>query len=256
MRDAIVLDFDGVLCDSAAETGVSAWRAGRPLWTEWDTEEPPAECLARFIELRPLLETGYQSVLLMRLIYTGLSPRSIRSRFPDLCDAVMADLTLSRDELIDIFGRTRDNWVRQDADGWLARHRFYPTVVDRFLDRMHTDASSVFIATTKQERFVVALLATIGVKLPPAQLFGLDAGKAKEQVLHETLRGGQTQVCFVEDRLETLLRVARQPQLACVKLYFANWGYSLPAEHRQASADPGITVWGPAEFLNVWLCGA
>ena len=45
------LDFDGVLCDSAYECAVSAWRAGGELWPDWRVPEPPAECARRFVKL-------------------------------------------------------------------------------------------------------------------------------------------------------------------------------------------------------------
>ena len=38
MSDLLALDFDGVLCDSARETGMTAWRAGQAIWSDWSVE--------------------------------------------------------------------------------------------------------------------------------------------------------------------------------------------------------------------------
>ena len=72
VRHVFALDFDGVLCDSVAETAVTGWRAGRRLWPEWQADEPPAAALEQFVALRPLLETGYQAILLMHMVCTGV----------------------------------------------------------------------------------------------------------------------------------------------------------------------------------------
>ena len=59
----LALDFDGVLCDSARETAVSAWRAGSGLWPEdMHGAEPPENMIRQFTAVRPYLETGYQAI--------------------------------------------------------------------------------------------------------------------------------------------------------------------------------------------------
>ena len=70
-KPIVALDFDGVLCDSARETALSAWRAGAVYWPEWDRAAASESQIGRFIQLRPHLETGYQSVLIMRMIADG-----------------------------------------------------------------------------------------------------------------------------------------------------------------------------------------
>jgi len=246
------LDFDGVLCDSAAETAESAWRAGRGIWAEWRDQDAPPALVDRFCRLRPVIETGYQTIALMRLCDSDVSDEDVLSRFGELCDRVLADAGLTRQQSVELFGRTRDDWIRANPDGWLGKHRFYPGTIETV--RAVSATSPVYILTTKQERFVHALLRGARCELPAGQVFGLDSGKKKEDVLAQLLRGPQlvgATVHFVEDRLDTLRRVMARPDLDAVRLYLAAWGYNLPAERDEASHVQRVTLWDLQQFLRV-----
>jgi phosphoglycolate phosphatase-like HAD superfamily hydrolase len=247
----LALDFDGVICDSAAETAVTAWRAGRELWPEWRGQEPTEDCLTGFVELRPVLETGFEAILLMRLVYDGVAPATVRADFPGRCAALMQDLSTSRADLVRLFGSTRDRWIAADLRDWLGRHRFYPGVLPWLQQRLETQP--VYILTTKQERFVLALLESGGVELSADRVFGLDAGKTKIEVLHllsETPTHRGTEILFVEDRLAALRRVTRETRLDHVSLLLAKWGYNTPEERAEAAASARIRVAGIETFLN------
>lgn len=171
------------------------------------------------------------------------------SRLLDL-EAAAARDGWTRTRLVELFGRTRDEWIARDPTDWLGRHRFYPGTVQALSARAATDA--VFIVTTKQERFVEALLRSQRILLPAGHIFGLNPLKSKEDVLEELSgrpehRGARFH--FVEDRLETLLRVSRRTTLDAVDLYLAAWGYNTEEERATAHAHPRIKVWSLSEFL-------
>jgi phosphoglycolate phosphatase-like HAD superfamily hydrolase len=247
--DVLVLDFDGVLCDSARETAVSAWRAGREFFPEWSSPDPSAAAIEAFLAVRPVLETGFQSILLMRRIVDGVPVGQIRAEGAPAAEALMAELGLEKAALVRAFGAARDQWIQADLPDWLSRHGFFPGTLDRLREHLAT-GTPVFIATTKQERFVEALLAGQGLDFPPERIFGLDAKKKKEQVLRELLAGFPgSQLHFVEDRIDTLRRVQGCPELAAVRLYYADWGYGLPADLADAKTDPRLHVWSLDQFL-------
>jgi len=251
--DAFALDFDGVLCDSAAETAVTAWRAGQKIWPDWPGAEPPRICLQRFLKLRPLIETGYQTIALMALIQQEKhDDATIEAQFPALCEEFLTQNKLSHERCARLFGRTRDLWMAEDLTDWLGRHRFYPGAIDAFIAKIQT--TPVFILTTKQERFVDALLQSRGIAFPRKRLFGLEKNKSKEMILAELLRQPDWQGAtwhFVEDRLATLLRVAALEKLAAVRLYLATWGYNTESERALARHYKLITLWNPDTFLVV-----
>jgi phosphoglycolate phosphatase-like HAD superfamily hydrolase len=246
----VALDFDGVICDSARETAVSAWRAGRELWPEWDAAEPPPELVARFLRVRPYLDTGYQAILMMRLLADGLPDREFAERLEEHCRTWLERLGLGRDDLVRAFGRTRDEWIRADLAGWLGCHALYAGVSEALVQAR--SCVELYIVTTKQERFTRALLAAHGIALPAERLLGLERGRPKEDILSEILAGaGCRPLHFVEDRAETLRRVLAEPRLAAVHLYYAAWGYGTSADLAWARSEPRVRVWSLAEFLKL-----
>jgi phosphoglycolate phosphatase-like HAD superfamily hydrolase len=250
--DVFALDFDGVLCDSAGETAISAWRAARAVWSDWPSTDPTDAWVERFRRLRPVLETGYEAVVLARLMQENLADQEILARFRALCEALLAQHSLSREVLTQLFGRTRDEWIEHDPGGWLLHQRFYPGVLETLCEAM--SYSPVFVLTTKQERFIRMLLGSRGVVLPEGALFGLDQGKRKEDILRELrVRKEFSGARFhlVEDRLATLERIASCTDLREVRLYLADWGYNTPEERRRAATVPRITVWSLERFLKV-----
>ncbi len=252
--NVFALDFDGVLCDSVVETGVTAWRAGAALWPEWQTAEPPPAVLDRFIACRPVLETGFEAIPMMRLAYEGVDPGEVAARCRELCEEVMLRTGVGPDELAERFGSERDGWIRSDLRGWLGRHRFYPGVIEAVRQRLAADADDVYILTTKQERFVKALLSEADLALPAERIYGLERRCPKEETLRELLlreRGSGRALHFVEDRVATLFRIAAVADLCDVRLYLAMWGYNTAEERDRAASCSAITSWRLEQFLAV-----
>ncbi len=249
---AFALDFDGVLCDSATETGVTAWRAGQALWPAWQSAEPPAALLERFRQLRPLLETGFEAIPLLAWIDAGLTDLEIRARFRVGLPAMEQVTGRARAELIRIFGETRDRWIAADLSDWLARHAFFPGVVFALQRRLGAGRETL-ILTTKQERFARLLLEHAGVAMPAHTVYGLEQGRTKAAVVAEILprvRKRQHELWLVEDRLPVLEQVADRSELASVQLGYALWGYGLPEEKARAAAHPRVQCLDVREFVE------
>jgi phosphoglycolate phosphatase-like HAD superfamily hydrolase len=246
------LDFDGVLCDSVHESAVTAWRAGRHIWPQGRNMDPPDEFVERFVKLRPVVETGYQTLLLMGLIGREPDDAIIMAQFPELSAQLLKETNVSAQQCARWFGEARDAWIAEDLAGWLSHQGFYPRAMEKFKETLITNP--VFIVTTKQERFVAALLKGWDVAFPRERILGLERGKPKEAILEGLLAQPQWQAGrwhFVEDRLETLLRVADHKPLAAVHLYLADWGYNTEAARNFARQHPSITVWNQKSFLVV-----
>jgi phosphoglycolate phosphatase-like HAD superfamily hydrolase len=243
----LALDFDGVLCDSVAETAATAWRAGAGLWSDMTGPMPPAALLAGYRRARPVVETGYEAILVMRLLLDGLDSDELIAGYRGLADQAMRRSGRDVDGLKALFSATRDRWLTEDPDEWVSLSPFYPGVVD-WLRGLAPDAHCC-IVTTKEGRFVERLLAGNGIAPPPGGVYGLEQGRPKEAVLLELIaaRGGET-VCFVEDRLATLERCLARPDLSPLAPRLAGWGYNTEAD-RQRAGRLGIPVWGPDDLF-------
>ena len=236
MNNATVyaLDFDGVICDSAIETGISGWKAACRVWQDMP-ESTPVEMIELFRQVRPLIETGYEAILTMRMLYLGETVADIYQGFADKSERLMQEAQVDSEFLKKLFGNIRDGWIAEDNNEWIQKNPLFPGVAEKLarLSQQHT----WYVLTTKQERFVKKILAANQIELPPDHIFGLDRQMSKVQIM-KILRKRHAGVAlhFYEDRLPALLKVQQEPELGQVQLFFAAWGYNCDADKAQATA--------------------
>lgn len=240
------LDFDGVICDSAIETGISGWHAARQLWPEMPAQMPEW-VLSDFRRIRPVLETGYEAMLICRGLFKGLEANQFLDAFPRLIDELIRSENCSETQLKTSFAQYRDNWISRDMPGWIEMNPLYGGV-KKLLQTLPTE--QCFIITTKQERFVHSILSANGIQLPASQVFGMDRQLKKTQIL-ATLQAEfpEKDVVFVEDRLPTLQTVIATPALKTLQLGFAAWGYNTNADKQTAKQQAGISYLASPEAI-------
>lgn len=231
------LDFDGVICDSTVETAITGWNAARTLWPEMPEAVPPA-MVETFRTFRPLIETGYEAILIMRLISQGASFQSLANNYHYTIEALIKDSGFVIDDLKKLFGATRDYWIKHDLADWIAKNPLYVGVADR-LQAIGRD-KPWYVVTTKHERFVNLILQSNRISLPEENIYGLDRNMSKTAVLHELMQmHPNAEIYFVEDRLPTLTNMLNNKTLSGVKLVFATWGYNTDIDKEMAA---GLTL--------------
>lgn len=239
------LDFDGVICDSAVETGMAGWRVARQLWSDMP-EAMPEALMADFRRVRPVMETGYEAILIMRLLFEGMATETLTDAFHHQIEALMIRDELGVDELKQIFGFTRDQWIAEDFDSWIQMNPLFDGIADK-LKQIDTDSS--FIITTKQERFVDHILGANQIDFPMAQIYGLDRNLSKPQILSDLSRERpDDEILFVEDRLPALINVITDDRLDQIRLFLANWGYNTQQDRDSAAGIKRIKTISLAEM--------
>jgi phosphoglycolate phosphatase-like HAD superfamily hydrolase len=240
--DLLALDFDGVLCDSVHEAFRSGWEVCRELGMA-KTEKPPADLAAAFVRIRPVLEFGWEFPALVCALLDGVPEEALRQSFQATWrPRTLERHGLTREELMRRFDAVRDRAISADLDAWLADQGLYPGVADRLRTALQ-DGVLAFVITTKEGRFAHRLLAVHGVDFPADQVWGKEQARPKPELLRTLIARYKLEpagVWFVEDRLETLRAVERERELDQVSLFFATWGYTLPAEIAEAKADRRI----------------
>jgi len=248
----------------AGDDAVSAnpWRAGaRRAWAdgEWETlkgvgaDGIPNWLDAKLRLLRPIFEDGSDAVLLMRLCAdeaaaamkttSGARPLSVGEIVTnwgdELRETLLARYGLPREALAEQYAQVRDEWLAADADGWLAAHSFHSEAVAALRECSARDAS-VYVLTTKPQRFAIVLLEHIGVALEPSHVFGLEHGP-KSEVLYLLLERHPTeQLCVVDDNAVNLRGMAADRRLFSAQLWFAAWGYSTPQQRALVATMPRV----------------
>jgi phosphoglycolate phosphatase-like HAD superfamily hydrolase len=242
----VVLDFDGVIADSAPEAFVVAlrtWLALRPTSRLRDGALPPGPAApppeqvlahplyARFLELMPLGNRAEDYGVELHAIESGASA-------PDQAayDAVKAGL--DRDWLRDFhraFYRERAALSEADPEGWHRLTGPYPGIPDVL--RRRGRAAQLAIATAKDRRSVARLLEAYRIAdlFAPDRVLDKEAGVTKRAHL-EHLRAATGLACgdmrFVDDKVNHLDDVAGLG----VRCALAGWGYNGPREAALAAA--------------------
>lgn len=226
------LDFDGVICDSAVETAITGWKAASRIWPDMP-KDVPLEMIDRFRQVRPIIETGYEAILTMRLLYIGKSVDAIFRSHAELNRNLMLEAQVGADVLKQRFGDTRDQWIAADLADWIGMNPLFDGIADKLWQL--GQRAEWYVITTKQERFVKHILKANGIELADERIFGLDRNLSKPEVLKNLVKQHPQQtIYFVEDRLPTLLNVRKHTELAGVKLIFALWGYNTDEDKAQA----------------------
>ena len=241
----LALDFDGVICDSAPENAATAWHCCQRLWPEDfpDGEVPPAQ-VERFCAVaRPYLETGYQAILMTRLMRQGAPESAYGIDFPAHVREHIAASGLTMEELKRAFGGERDRWTRDDLASWLGFNRLYDGAAEALAALRQRKDVRVIILTTKEDRFVKRILDNFGVPFAQEDIYGLERIRKKDIELADFLASGAYErIAFVEDRLLTLLRCAEIRALDDMELCFAPWGYTSAEQRAQAEANSRVKV--------------
>ena len=242
------LDFDGVICDSAVETAITGWKAAGSLWKDMP-EVVSQAMIDQFRLIRPNIETGYEAILAMRLLYMGETIESIESSYGDKIQALLKEAQVTVDGLKKLFGETRDVWIANDMADWVNMNPLFDGVATK-LQKLGQQYPW-YVVTTKQERFVKQILKANAIELAEERIFGLDRNMSKVEVLNGLLQTyPNVTIYFVEDRLPTLLNVLKTDELASVKLIFALWGYNT-AEDKALAAEQPFALQQLEDFLVV-----
>lgn len=250
MKQTIIyaLDFDGVICDSALETGIAGWKAAAKIWEDFTTPLPSKDFSDKFRQVRPAMGTGYEAILIARMLHNGETVEEIMDDYDNKKQKIIDSSCLEIDSLKKVFGETRDAWIKDDIDEWIEMNPLFPKVKEK-LQRL-SKQGLWYVVTTKQERFVQKILGANQIKLPEDRIFGLDRDKSKEEILIELLaKHTEEKIYFVEDMLPALLKVFNNSQLAEIKLFLVSWGYNTVAD-RVSVDDYNIELIGIEAFLS------
>jgi len=252
------LDFDGVLCDSVGESARSGWKSGVAKWPEmFSTPEADAkkeDVLEGMRVSRPVVETGWENVVMIRALLEGKTPEDILENWNTMLPVLMEEWGLERAELLELFGSIRDKWMSEDLPGWLGANRFYPGIPEATMSAFANPKGKVYIVTTKQARFTHALMNDMA-KLPIAleDIYSTaESGRPKSDILQmlQERHSSATTFRFFEDKIGTLDKVEPMESMRAWELYLVDWGYNTKSERARAEASPRISLIGKDAYAE------
>lgn len=253
----LALDYDGVLCDGMKEYFQTAWQAYCHLWNLQDRTPPPG-LAEQFYRVRPLIAIGWEMPMLLRALLTGYSEDQMAADWEGLSQQLLQEEGIAAASLSAEVDAVRDRWIATDPEGWLAEQVFYPGVIEQI--PVWLNSVQVVIISTKEGRFIQQMLRQHGIDLTHLRIFGKEVKQPKHQILRalkaEQEAEQEATFWFVEDRLQTLQTVQKQPDLPDVGLFLATWGYNTALERQSITDSSGIHPISLDQFcqdFSVWL---
>jgi len=214
----LVLDFDGVICDSVDECFVASWEARfRLRGGTGAVPEPPDGPAAAFAHLRPFVRNGEDFLVILEAAGRGFAP-SDQAGF----DAFAG--TLPAAELAGFkarFYEARERMLAEDRPRWLRLNRVYPHARESLLAAAAA-AVPLRILSTKRQPYILEILAANGIELPPGDVHHTTAHKGP--VVRALLEAsGCSRAVFIDDQVDYLSNL--DPR---IEGYLASWGYVRP----------------------------
>ena len=237
--DLLAFDFDGVICDGLIEYFQTAWRAYCELFED-AYQSPPDGLAEKFYPLRPVVETGWEMPVLVRALVKGEKAERIVEQWPKMALPYLSKADLTKEQSVRALDGVRDRQIKEDLQSWLNLHRFYPGLLEK-LDSLLSSDLPIYIVSTKEGRFIDALLSRSGVNFPKERIIGKEVKRPKYETLRLLKKEHSVEnIWFVEDRLPALQGVAKQSDLSKVELFLADWGYNLEPDRDKARQDERI----------------
>ncbi len=237
-RSLLVLDFDGVICDSIDECFVSSWIAYYELYRKEQPPHVPVGLRAQFTRLRPFIRSGEDFVLIQSLLREGVQISDQRA-FDAAAERTGAETLRTWKEL---FYAARRDLLARDRRFWLSLNRIYPHVESAFA-LLPVDAP-VHILSTKRVEYITETLSEARIRFPAARIHLAPAASKLPAV--ETLRasGGFARAVFVDDQIDYLLDNTNP----LISAYLASWGYVKP---EWLAPGSGVAVMSPGELVTL-----
>jgi phosphoglycolate phosphatase-like HAD superfamily hydrolase len=245
----LALDFDGVVCDGLIEYFEASKRTYLEIWN-LDSQELIDDIAPSFYRLRPVIEVGWEMPILLRALVLGVSPEKILQDWSSVVQSIIEPLELNYKDIAYKLDAQRDRYIESDLEGWLQLHKFYPGVIKRMLNILQSQ-TQLYIISTKEGRFIKALLEQQGIQLPEHSIIGKECKLPKHETLRKLIQTASDENCrlwFVEDRLNTLQTIQQQSDLKNVKLFLAAWGYNTQEMRESINHEPDIQLLSLDQF--------
>jgi phosphoglycolate phosphatase-like HAD superfamily hydrolase len=229
----LVLDFDGVICDSIDECFAASWGAYHTLFRR-DTDAASPEARRNFARLRPFIRSGEDFLLIQEALAAGSTVRD-QAEFDELSRRAGAE---KRAIFRDLFYQERTALLARDRDSWLALNRVYPHMKKAFGLLGH--GAPVRVLSTKKPQFIAEILAANHIEVPREAILFSDGEPKLAAAERLRAEGGFPGAILVEDQIDHL-RGNANPR---IRALLAAWGYVQEEWLRAPLAAPIITAEG------------
>jgi phosphoglycolate phosphatase-like HAD superfamily hydrolase len=211
----LVLDFDGVICDSIDECFVSSWIAYHTLYKKDPPQNVSVALKKEFTRLRPYIRSGEDYLLIQEILQTG-------ERVPDQATFESLLRKAGRDKMgrfKELFTQARTELLLKDRRFWLSLNRIYPHMLAAFAHLPRE--APVHILSTKAPEFIAEILEYAQIHIPRDRILRSPSDKKLPVVEELRSSAGRERAIFIDDQIDYLLGSV----FPRIEAYLASWGY-------------------------------
>ncbi|BAQ62016.1 hypothetical protein GM3708_2422 [Geminocystis sp. NIES-3708] len=249
----LVSDFDGVICNGLKEYFYSSKLVYQQIWHDFTYDLDSLQ--STFNLLRPVVETGWEMPLLLRVLTWNETPENILNNWHNIKEKSIKILDLEGitiEKISKTLDQVREFEIKNNLENWLNLHCFYDDIILK-LKYLIKQNIKLYIITTKEGKFTRQLLEKEGIFLPENAIMGKEVKRPKYESLRLIIQREKVKpsdINFLEDRLEALELVNKQKDLQEVKLFLALWGYNDDLTKVKAENNPNINTLSLVNFIS------
>lgn len=249
----LVSDFDGVICNGLKEYFYSSKLVYQQIWHDFSSDLDSLQ--STFNLLRPVVETGWEMPLLLRVLTWDENPENILNNWHNIKEKAIKILYLEGitiEKISKTLDQVREFQIKNNLENWLNLHCFYEGIIPKLKNLIKQDIT-LYIITTKEGKFTKKLLEKEGIFLPKNAIMGKEVKRPKYESLRLIIKEEKAKpsdINFLEDRLEALELVNKQKDLQEVKLFLALWGYNDDLTKVKAENNPNINTLSLVNFIS------
>lgn len=250
----LISDFDGVICNGLKEYFYSSKLVYQEIWQDSHVNLDSLQSV--FNLLRPVVETGWEMPLLLRVLTWGETSENILNNWQNIKEKAIKILDLEGIKIVTISEKldlVRQRQINNNLENWLNLHSFYDGIIAKFKNLIKQNIK-IYIITTKDGKFTRNLLEKEGIFLQKNAIIGKEVKRPKYESLRLIIKQEKvnpSDISFIEDRLEALELVHQQKDLQEVKLFLALWGYNDDLTKVKAENNSQINVLSLANFMSL-----
>ena len=220
LNNYLVIDFDGVICDSTYECLVVSYNA----WQKYNNLEKrkykvsdfDINYIEKFKNLRPYVKGAGEYLVLFEIMeYRKINDCSL-SQYNEVLSSI-------KDKLVDfkkVFKLEREILRKKNYEDWLNLHILYDDVI-KFMERFRKE-KKLFIATLKDKKSINILLDSVNFHISKENIYDASQIKSKLDGLNLIRKNYNIQIneiLFIDDNIDHLI----DPNKSGYKSFLAYW---------------------------------
>lgn len=224
-NDKLVIDFDGVICNSIKECFYIAHSIYYKKKNFLDYKIFFKKKISQLKKLRVFVRSGFD-------YYACIYAIDQKIPLSNVDDFVKLKKKIVNKEIITkLFYSQRCKLIKKNFDLWISLNPLYPYISNFLKKNLNNE---IYILTNKDKNSVLTILNDKKIFFPKEKIYSVGIFETKNDYLYKIKKKGlDVKIYFIEDNIENLLDITTTNVIR----YLADWGYNSANEKNIAKKN-------------------